>query len=149
MKHTERFGSKKLWLPLILSISLIAASCASTGRQEKNLEESLKASVELFNSAFRWEDYAQASAFVPAAKKEAFWAEVDRFKGRVRLTEYEVREIDIREQRFYGTAILRFQYWRLESPTLENVTFTQKWYFSEKDKLWKVIESGFEAIPGR
>jgi hypothetical protein len=146
MKQTGKTDSKKLRVSLILFLALIVASCASTGRQEKKLEELLKLSVDAFNGAFRWEDYVQAAAFVPKDKEERFWAEVDKFKGKIRITDYEVREVEFKDERSSGTAILHFQYWRPASPTLESVTFTQKWYYSEKDKLWKVSDSGFGAI---
>jgi hypothetical protein len=147
MEQAGKTCSKKLSLPLILFLALTVASCASTGgSHDKKLEELLKASVETFNSAFKWEEYSDAAVFVPSAKKEAFWAEVDKFKGKIRLTEYELREVEVKQMSGTATAILRFQYWRLEEPTLVNVTLTQKWHYIEKDKLWKVSESGFGAI---
>ncbi len=146
MKQAGKTGSKTLWLPLIVFLALIVASCASTGGQEKKLEESLKSSVDAFNADFKWEDYSAADAFVPSDKKEAFWAEVDKFKGKIRLTEYELREVTLKDRSGSATALLHFQYWRPEAPTLESVTFTQKWYYIEKDKLWKVSDSGFGAI---
>ncbi|MGA2224904.1 MAG: hypothetical protein ABSH41_10720 [Syntrophobacteraceae bacterium] len=53
-----------------------AAASASTEDHDKNLKDSVKD----FNEAFRFEDYAQASAFVSPDKKEKFWSEVDRFQ---------------------------------------------------------------------
>ena len=146
MEQAGNTRLKRLVLPLILFFALIVASCASSGSHEKKMQEAMKLSVEAFNGAFKWEDYADAAAFVPMAKKEAFWAEVDKFKGKIRLTEYEVREVHVNEISGLATAILRFQYWRPDEPTLVSVTLTQKWYYVEKDKLWKIGESGFGAI---
>jgi len=146
MEQAGKTCSKKLSLFLIVFVALIVASCASAGRHEEKLKESLKASVDTFNSAFKWEDYSDAVAFVPVAKKEAFWAEVDKFKGKIRLTEYELREVSVKEHVSSASAIVHFQYWRPEEPSLLSVTFTQKWYYIEKDKLWKVSDSGFGAI---
>jgi hypothetical protein len=39
------------------------------------------------------------------------------------------------------------QYWRPESMIIKTVSFTQKWQYSEKDKTWRVSDSGFEAFP--
>jgi hypothetical protein len=147
MTQTGNTATRKPWLRLILFLALIVASCASTGGgQEKKLEDSLKLSVEAFNSSFRWEDYKEASAFVPPDKKEQFWAEVDKFKGKIRIVEYNIREVELRDKSSSASTLLQFQFWRLESPTLQTVTFTQKWYYTEKDKLWKVSHSGFGAI---
>ena len=84
--------------------------------------------------------------FRASGKKEQFWAEADRFKGKIRISDYEVRQVDSKGKGGLATAILHLQYWRPESPILQSVTFTQKWYYTEKDKLWRVSDTGFEAI---
>jgi hypothetical protein len=146
MTQTAKVGPRRLRLPFILFLTLIIASCASTGGQDKKLEDSLKLSVDAFNSAFKWEEYTEAAAFVPTGKKEHFWAEADRFKGKIRITDYNLREVEHKDKSTSANPILYFQFWRLESPTLQSVTFTQKWSFDQKDKHWKVIDSGFGAI---
>ena len=120
-----------------------AAASASAEDHDKNLKDSVKA----FNEAFRFEDYAQAYVFVSPDKKEKFWSEVDRFQGKIRLAEYDLRDMQLDEKKNHATAILYFQYWRPESPILKTVSFTQKWQYSEKDKKWRVSDSGFEAFP--
>jgi hypothetical protein len=120
-----------------------AAASASTEDHDKNLKSTVKA----FNDAFKFEDYTQASVFVSPDKKEKFWSEADRFQGKIRLAEYELRDMQLDEKKNHATAILNFQYWRTESPILKTVSFTQKWQYSEKDKKWRVSDSGFEAFP--
>jgi len=146
MDSNGKFEAQKLCLCLILTISLMLASCASTGGPDKKQAQSLAASVDLFNSSFRWEDYKAAASFVPVDRREAFWSEVDKFKDKIRLTEYEIREVEFLGKGPQASAIVRFQFWRLESPLLENASFTQKWLYNEKDKHWRVIDSGFGAI---
>jgi hypothetical protein len=147
MAQTGKIAPRKLWIVFILFLALLPASCASTGgRDEKKSMDALKASVEAFNSAFRWEDYPEAAAFVPADKKEQFWAEVDRFKGKVRIVDFQVREVTPEEKGHRGTAIIHFQYWRLASPTVLTLTISQKWFFIDKEKGWKVAESGFGPL---
>jgi hypothetical protein len=126
-----------------LAVGVAAISSASTEDHDKNL----KGSVKAFNEAFRSEDYAQASVFVNPDKKEKFWSEVDRFQGKIRMAEYELRDMQLDEKKNHATAILYFQYWRTESPIVKTVSFTQKWQYSEKDKKWRVSDSGFEAFP--
>ena len=126
-----------------LVVGTAVVCSASTTEHDKNL----KGSVKAFNEAFRFEDYAQASVFVSPDKKEKFWSEVDRFQGKIRLAEYELRDMQLDEKKSHATAILYFQYWRPESPIIKTVSFTQKWQYSEKDKTWRVSDSGFEAFP--
>ena len=123
-------------------LTVAAASSASTEDKDK-----FKDSVRAFIEAFRFEDYAQASVFVSPECKEKFWSEVDRFQGKIRITEYELRDMQLGEKKNHATVILYFQYWRIESPFLKTVSLTQKWQYSEKDKKWRVSDSGFEAFP--
>jgi hypothetical protein len=147
MAQTGKIAPRKLWIVFVLFLALLPASCASTGvHDEKKLLEALKASVEAFNTAVRWEDYTEAAAFVTADKKEQFWAETDKFKGKVRIVDFQVREVNPEEKGHRGTAIIRFQYWRLASPTVLTLTISQKWFFIDKEKAWKVAESGFGPL---
>ncbi|MGA2401399.1 MAG: hypothetical protein ABSG91_06805 [Syntrophobacteraceae bacterium] len=146
MAQTGKTSPRKLWVPFILLLALVPASCASTGGSEKKSLESLKASVDAFNSTLRWEDYTSAAAFVPADKKEQFWAYADRFKGKIHIIDYQVREVAHMEKSRSATAIVFFQYWRTDSPTVRTVNISQKWYYDEKDKVWKVYNSGFGVI---
>jgi hypothetical protein len=87
-----------------------------------------------------------AAAFVPKDKKEQFWVEVDKFKGKIRIVEFNLREVELTDKSAGANVIMHFQFWRLESPTVQTVTFTQKWHYTEKDKQWRVSDSGYGAI---
>ena len=126
-----------------LVVGTAVVCSASTTEHDKNL----KGSVKAFNEAFRSEDYAQASVFVSPDKKEKFWSEADRFQGKIRIAEYELRDMQLDEKKNHATAILCFQYCRTASPILKTVSFSQKWQYTEKDKTWRVSDIGFEAFP--
>ena len=145
MTQISTTARRRLLLPFIIFLALIITSCASTWGENKKPEE-FKDSIDAFNSAFRWEEYKEAAAFVPPDKKEEFWAQVDKFKGKIRITDFEVRETQLKDKNPSATAILHLQYWRTESPTLQTVTFTQKWYYNAKEKKWMVVDHGFGAI---
>jgi hypothetical protein len=130
----------------ILLMVLVMASCASMGDKRKKSSENLRDSVEAFNSAFRWEDYQTATAFLNPSKKEAFWKEVDRFKGKIHIIDYQVREVQHEEIALRGTAIVFIQYYRTAVPNVLTTTLTQKWYYAEKEKMWQLGKSGLEAI---
>ena len=147
MAQTGKITPRKLWIVFILFLALVLSSCASSGtHDEKKLMEALRASVEAYNTAFRWEDYSTAAELVPAGKKEQFWTEVDRFKGKIRFIDYQIREVTPEEKGHKGTAIIYLQYWRLASPTVLTLTISQKWFFIEKEKAWKVSDDGFGAM---
>lgn len=133
----------------MIAICLLVAaglvSCGTLGGGSKG-KELLADSVEAFNRSFKWEDYKTASVFIGFGQKEQFWREVDRFKGKIRITDFQIREIDHVENAATGAAILCMQYYSTSAPTLESVTFSQNWYYSEKDKAWLVKDSGFQTI---
>ncbi len=165
MGKDEKAGSLILTLFAMLLILLSTVSCAymiageaavqgavvvataAASASAEDHDKNLKASVKAFNDAFRSEGYTQASAFVGPDKKEKFWSEVDRFQGKIRIAEYELRDMQLDEKQNHATAILYFQYWRPESPILKTVSLTQTWQYSEKVKTWRVTDSGFEAFP--
>jgi hypothetical protein len=148
MTRTRKSTRYKLAIPIIVLLALILAACASTGSSGdyKKRSELLSTSVEAFNGAVKWEDYSAAATFVPPGKKDEFWAEVDRFKGKVRIVEYQIRELENEEKSCSATVILYFQYWRTDSPTVQNLSINQKWYYIEKEKQWKLLDSGLGAM---
>jgi len=133
---------------MLLALAVVSCSTLGLSGDEKD-KEALKASIEAFNQAFRWEDYNSASVFVPSGGKMRFWQEVDLFKGKIKIIDYQIRDIDHIEKSGVATAILHFQYYRPEVSTLQKVSFSQKWLFSEKDKGWILGQSGFEAMTKR
>ncbi len=131
----------------ILLSSLFLTSCASLmAGDDKKQSDDLRFAVETFNNAFRWGDYPTAAIWVDPSRKEQFWAEVDRFKSKIRIYEIQVRDIDKEEKSPVGTAILNVQYFRMDAPTLQSITLSQKWVFSEKDKSWRIDQSGFRPM---
>lgn len=147
MGKIRKFARGTIRAAIVVSLALVLAACASMGADsEKKKTESLRASVEAFNAAFRWEDYSTALAFVPEYKREQFWNAVDMFKGKIRIIEYQVREVDEKPMAPTSTAILYFQYWRTDAPTLQTVNLTQRWAYMEKEKAWKIVDSGFRAF---
>jgi len=146
-------SERKKTIPTILSALLClmmaaaAVSCTTLGitKDEKG-KEVLTSSIEAYNHAFRWEDYTAAAVFVPSGKKEQFWKEVDYFKKKIKIIDIRIRDIDHVEDSTTATVVLHAQYYRPESPTLETVTFSQKWFFSEKEKGWQIGQSGYQEI---
>ena len=146
MKWTTRTGSLMLRLSIIIFFSLLTASCATGKHGDQKIRQLLKESVDQFNEDMRWQVYEQAQAFVPKAQREHYWAEADRLKHDIRLTEYEVRDISFSEDERSAAVILHYQYWSVESPTLRSVTITQTWFYDEHTKAWKVKKTGFKSI---
>jgi len=147
MTRTRKADPRKLEIPIVLLLALILAACGSLGSHEEQKVEGLKLSVDTFNGCFKWEDYSKAAVFVPYNKKELFWSDVDRFKGKIRIVDYQIRELLEDQATHTATAILLFQYWRTDAPIVQTVTFSQKWIYFEKEKRWRVVDTGLGSIP--
>lgn len=150
---TEMAESKKIAsILLCLAYAAIAAglltSCASMGQTDKD-KKAIDSSVETFNRAFRWEDFDTAALFISPEAKLQFWNEVDKFKGKIHVIDFQIRDLDWQEKRPIATAIVYFQYYRTASPSIQTITFEQKWYYVEKEKVWRLGKSGFDAITAR
>jgi hypothetical protein len=136
----------KLEMPVVLLLTLILAACASMDGTDKKSYETLQSAVEAFNGAVKWEEYSTAAAFLPVGQKEQFWAIADRLKGKVRIVEFQVRELEQVDKKLSGVVTLSCQYWRTDMPTLQTVCLCQKWYYIEKEKTWKVQENGLGTL---
>ena len=144
---SERRISPFLTALAVCCLFAAVASCSTMGiTEDKKGKEVLEKSVEAFNSAFRWEDYTSAAAWVPSGKKELFWNEVDNFKGKIKIFDVKIRDIDHVEESGAATAIVNLQYYRTNSPIVNTVNLSQKWFFSEKLKAWQLGHSDFQKI---
>jgi hypothetical protein len=146
MKRTIRTGSRLPRICAIFFLALITLSCATAGHKDLKVKKALTQSVDMFNSDIRWQDYDAARTFIPKIQEDRYWAEIDRMKHDIRLTEYEVRDIVFSENCLIAWVTVHYQYWSLQSPILRNATVKQTWRFEEPKNAWKVTDTGFRAI---
>ncbi len=146
MKRTTRTGGPIVRLCVLFFFALVTASCATAGHRAQKIRESLKAPLDAFNSDIRWQDFEHAEIFVPKTRVEHYWAEMDRLKRNIRLTDYEVRDIEFSENNRFATVTLHCEYWLLNSPILRNVNVTQTWRFNDLKEMWQVRDTGFKKI---
>ena len=71
MAQTGKSTARKLWIPFILFVALVPASCASTGGDDKKMLDSLKASVEAFNNAVQMGGIHDGGRFRASGQKRA------------------------------------------------------------------------------
>lgn len=147
IKMAIRSGSRRqVRFFFIVLLGLVTVSCASLGHTDEKIKQLLKLSADSFNSDIRWQEYKEAKNFVPQSEEDRYWAEVDRMKRDIRLTEYQIRDIDFSEKNRFATVNIQYQYWSLESPVLRSATLTQKWRFNKHKSTWQVVDPDFNAI---
>lgn len=150
MEATTKTCGRILRISIMGFLALMTASCATAGSREHKIKQSLNPMVQSFNSDIRWQDFQGAEVFVPKDQDASYWAQVDRLKRDIRLTEFEIRDIEFSRHDRLARVIVHYRYWRLDSPILRGVTVTQTWrYFKDhKEGMWKVSDSGLEALTG-
>ncbi len=148
MKRTTRTGSRVLRLFFLIFFSLITVSCATGGghKDVQKIKKLLQTEIDQFNSDIRWQDYEAAKAFVQKAGVERYWAQTDRIKRDIRLTDFEVRDVNFSADGRSARVLLHYQYWSLASPILKSANIAQTWRYDGQKKVWKVTDTGLGAI---
>jgi len=127
----------------LLSSALL--SCGSVGGK-KNTNETLGASVEAFNNAVRWEEYRAASELLISAERDEFWNVIDEMQKRIRLMDFEIRDIRVEEDTFTGSAVLRYRYYSLTDPSVKTKMLHQKFRYLEKQKAWQITHHDLDLL---
>ena len=131
-----------LVLPLLLS-------CSTFG-DKKNDDKSLVEHIEAFNSALRWEDFKIAASVIPPQSQEEFWRLADKMQGRVRIMDFQIRNVSMEPGSQSWTAILRFRYYYTDDPHVRTKTLRQRWRFLEKEEVWQLVQFDLmELMPER
>lgn len=148
MKRTTRTGSRVLRISFLIFFSLLTVSCATGGghKDVQKIKKLLQAEIDQFNGDIRWQDYEAAKAFVSKAGIQRYWAQTDRIKRDIRLTDFEVRDVGFSDDNRSARVLLHYQYWSLASPILKTANITQTWRYEELKKVWKVSDTGLGAI---
>jgi len=137
---------RMLWFPLLLCLLAgLLCSCSLWGGQKSN-EEGLLAAADLFNTDVRWEDYKAAAACIAPSDKAKFWNQVDRLQGRVRIMDYQVVDVELRDDGESGTVTLRYRFFYKNNPQIQTITLRQQWIFSGKDRAWQVVENDLQRM---
>jgi hypothetical protein len=128
----------RIFLVVFLLFPFVACSTLPGSRTNK---DAFASAVESFNTALRWGDYKLAAAFVAAAEQERFWRFSDLMEGRIKITNYEIRQLTWNEVEAQIPVFVKFQYFFMNDPYLQTRTIRQQWLFSEQAKGWQVAES--------
>ncbi len=119
--------------------------CASMTKGDR-ANEGLAAAAGQFNNALRWNDAQGAAAWIPQALRGDYWTQMDAMQKKIRLMEYEIRDIVNDEATGSGTVIVHCKYYKMDNPTVKDVMLRQTWLFDEKAKSWKVVKTDVETL---
>jgi hypothetical protein len=138
-------GFKFAGVVILLLAALATSSCGFASKEQKQ-QELFITTIDAYNSAFRWQDYKQASGYISPAIQSEFWKEADAFLKNVRIMDYEIRSVDIDPSGLRGTVVLNCRFYLTKEPSLKTKLINQTWQYLEKPKTWQVTQSGYQAI---
>lgn len=134
---------------LLLALTLVfTISCASVGGGRTN-EAHLVAAVDAFNTSFRWQDFKAAAEWVAPPMQAEFWTQVDRSNLRLRILDYQVRNVTRHQNGLAADVALSVRYYFTDSPNLQTTVIHQEWHYLEKEKRWEVGQTGYQALLSR
>jgi|GEM_PF-1230414 len=121
-----------------LFVSPFLYSCTTMGEKARGSEKDLVKSTEAFNVALRWNDFKSASCWIPPTCKESFWQFAEAMQNKLRITDFEVRDVSVDGTGTAGTAIVLYKYYYTHSPCLQTRTVSLRWTHTEKSKIWQL-----------
>jgi hypothetical protein len=119
----------------LLTASL-AAGCLAL-HDPLNLEGSFHRHQRAFSADVRWGEWEKAAEYVEPEGRADFDA-LSRALADFRVTDYEVRDVQLDEPRKHAVAIVVYQGYEVSMPVEREVVVTQHWRFDEGAGEWYV-----------
>ncbi len=118
------------------------------GKSKPNAEALTEVAVK-FNDAIRWSVYEKAALCVPPSGRNAFWDMADKLRDNVRITEYEMRNINVVENSGTADINLACRFYAMNDPRLRYVALHQKWVYNWGARAWQVAEPGWDRLSAK
>jgi hypothetical protein len=141
---------------LALLACLVAGGGCLSFYDPLNLEGSFHGHQRSFSADLRWGQWEDAAEYVEPSRRAEFDA-LARKLADFRVTDYEVRDVQLDAERTSATAIVQFLGYEASMPIEREVIVMQRWRFDEQDRRWyvtpdadlagKLGSAGFRAGP--
>jgi hypothetical protein len=122
-------------------LSALAAACLSAGclalHDPLNLEGSFHRHQRGFSADVRWGEWEKAAEYVEPEGRAEFDA-LARALADFRVTDYEVREVQLDDDRSSAIAVVVYQGYEASLPVEREVVVTQRWRHDEDHGRWYV-----------
>jgi hypothetical protein len=116
-----------------LAIAWLTMACATAPKSGETLMESLRT----YHEGMRWQRFAAAAGRLPAAERSAFVDEWDERSADLKITDYEIVDVALRN---HGTALVQVKVsWYGETEgTLRDTHVRQTW--KQRGKMWLLTD---------
>ena len=117
-----------------LLITLVALGC---GAPQVKSENDLSESIRQFNDGVRWERFAVAASSIPPPQRSQFVDEMDERADDVKITDYEVLNVDTRGPREARVQI-KLSWYKPSQGTVHETHALQTW--ERHGKVWWMVD---------
>jgi hypothetical protein len=117
-----------------LLITLVALGC---GAPQIKSEDDLSESIRQFNDGVRWERFAVAASSIPPPQRSQFVDEMDERADDVKITDYEVLNVDNRGSREARVQI-KLSWYKPSRGTVYETHAVQTW--ERHGKVWWMVD---------
>jgi hypothetical protein len=124
----------------VLAIMLLATACAGAAQNEDTLGESIRA----YNDGLRWGRYGVSAGKVPPRERAQFVEEMDERADKVKITDYEVVDVNARGNREARVRI-KIAWYASNEGTVHETHAVQTW--ERQGKLWFMV--GEKRVRGK
>jgi hypothetical protein len=107
---------------LVLAVSAQLAACGAPARATETLGESIRS----FNDGVRWERFAAAAVRIPPRERSQFVEEMDERAEALKITDYEIVNVDARGPREARVQV-KLSWYRTSEGTLRETHAVQTW----------------------
>jgi hypothetical protein len=117
-----------------LLITLVALGC---GAPQVKSENDLSESIRQFNDGVRWERFAVAASSIPPKQRSQFVDEMDERADDVKITDYEVLNVDTHGPREARVQI-KLSWYQPSRGTVHETHAVQTW--ERHGKVWWMVD---------
>lgn len=119
-------------------LALAAAAVATTAAcgPRASSTETLTDSIRSFNDGVRWERFAVAAVRIPPRERTHFVAEMDERAEDLKITDYEIVNVDTRGSREARVQV-KLSWYRTSEGTLRETHAMQTW--ERQGKVWMMV----------
>jgi hypothetical protein len=115
-------------------ITLLVLGC---GAPQVKAENDLSESIRQFNDGVRWERFSVAASSIPPPQRSQFVDEMDERADDVKITDYEILNVDTRGPREARVQI-KLSWYKPSQGTVHETHATQTW--ERHGKIWWMVD---------
>lgn len=114
-------------------MAIILTACGGAQQNTDTLGEAIRS----YNDGVRWGRYGVAAAKVPAKERASFIEDMDERSDKVKITDYEIVDVNARSSREARVRI-KIGWYTTDEGTVHETHAAQMW--ERQGKLWFMVE---------